>query len=357
MFNFDLESLFLELKLNGVDNDFREKLQSFYLRDEKFLTEKEKEIFDTVLKSFTWFEKSYEENTYNDYKEKIKSWRTKFPVPFKKNIVITGINSGIGLHSAKVLKERGFEVIGTIYDNFNLDEVNSLGIDVVRLDYEDSKSISSAAEEILEKTNGNIYTLFNNGAYAQFGSAEETSMDDLRSLFDCHFFGWVEFTKQFIPSFKKQRYGRIIFNGSINSFVTMRFRSGYCAAKAAMKAYSESLGRELHSFGIKVISIDSGGIRTNILDRGKKSFLNNIDITNSPYANEYVSLLEKIEDQDNKIPWMINAEAFTNRLISAVEDIEPREMYEVSSVYYIMNLIWTLLPRDSRNRLVNNYLI
>ena len=133
----------------------------------------------------------------------------------KKIILVTGCSSGIGLHAALGLKQRGYRVFATARQQHDVDKLMSMGLESTLLDLASSNSIKTALKTILSKTQGRIDVLFNNGAYGQPGAVEDLSRDVLRAQFETNLFGTVELTNRVIPLMRSQGHGRIIQNSSV----------------------------------------------------------------------------------------------------------------------------------------------
>ena len=132
-----------------------------------------------------------------------------------RNILITGCSSGIGKCVAQGLHQRGYRVFASVRDPGDCAPFHAAGMECLVLDYCDSSSIQSAVEEVLDKTDGKLYALFNNGAYGQPGACEDLSRAAIRQQFETNVFGWMELTNLIIPVMRAQGYGRIIQNSSI----------------------------------------------------------------------------------------------------------------------------------------------
>ncbi|MGM0679787.1 MAG: SDR family NAD(P)-dependent oxidoreductase, partial [Pseudomonadota bacterium] len=163
----------------------------------------------------------------------------------KKNILITGCSSGIGLCVARGLRERGYRVFATARREADVAKLNAEGLESLRLDLDDSDSINAAVDEVLKRTGGTLYALFNNGAYGQAGAVEDLRRDVLRRQFETNLFGWHELTNRVLPVMRRQGYGRIIQNSSILGLIALPFRGAYNASKYALEGLSDTLRLEL----------------------------------------------------------------------------------------------------------------
>ena len=167
-----------------------------------------------------------------------------------KTILITGCSTGIGYCVAHGLQQRGYRVFATARREESVKALQDEGLESLQLDLDDSDSIKKAVIEILHRTGGELYALFNNGAYAIPGAVEDLSRDAMRAQFETNFFGWLELTNLILPVMRKQGFGRIIQNSSVLGFVALPFRGAYNATKYAVEGLSDTLRLELKNTDI-----------------------------------------------------------------------------------------------------------
>ncbi|MCB1759147.1 MAG: SDR family NAD(P)-dependent oxidoreductase, partial [Gammaproteobacteria bacterium] len=132
-----------------------------------------------------------------------------------KSVLITGCSSGIGHCVALALRQRGYRVFASARKAQDVASLRQQGLDSLTLDLTDPKSIEAALAQLLEATDGELYALFNNGAYGQPGAVEDLSREALRAQFETNLFGWHDLTRRVIPLMRRQRSGRIIQNSSV----------------------------------------------------------------------------------------------------------------------------------------------
>jgi short-subunit dehydrogenase len=181
------------------------------------------------------------------------------PNAARKNVVITGASSGIGLATAKLLHEKGYRVIGTSRHP-ELSETN--GIEMLQLEVTSEDSVSQFAGSVLKRTNGQVDVLINNVGTGILGAAEESSVDQVKTLFDINYFGSLRVTNALLPSMRKNKSGKILFMSSVGGISSIPFASYYCATKHAIEAYVESLRLEIEQFGISAVIIAPGTVST-----------------------------------------------------------------------------------------------
>lgn len=116
-----------------------------------------------------------------------------------KSVLITGCSSGIGFHVANTLKDRGYRIFASARKSNDVEELKQLGLESVQLDLANSASIDSALDFVLKSTGGELYGLFNNGAFGIVGAVEDLSRDAIRDLFEANLFGTHELTTRVIP--------------------------------------------------------------------------------------------------------------------------------------------------------------
>src|SRR5690606_16744159 len=149
----------------------------------------------------------------------------------QRSVLITGCSSGIGLHTARGLKARGYRVFATARKTDDVDKLNAGGLESIQLDISSSASIQNAFDQILQKTDGKLYGLFNNAAFGISGAVEDLTRDALRDIFETNLFGTHELTRLVLPVMRKQGEGRIIQNSSVLGFVALKYRGAYNATK------------------------------------------------------------------------------------------------------------------------------
>ncbi|PXV78519.1 oxidoreductase [Pantoea sp. PNA 03-3] len=181
-----------------------------------------------------------------------------------KTIFITGVSSGFGLALAKEALLAGHRVIGTVRNPDALQAFEAL--DAQRafgrlLDVTDVERIAETVKEIVA-TVGPVDVLVNNAGYGHEGILEESSLEEMRRQFDVNVFGAVAMIKAVLPEMRQRRCGHIINITSMGGFITLPGISYYCGSKFALEGISETLGKELAPFNVKVTAVAPGSFRT-----------------------------------------------------------------------------------------------
>lgn len=181
-----------------------------------------------------------------------------------KTFLITGVSSGLGRAFARGALDAGHRVIGTVRreSDANTFAASAPGrVHPLVLDVTDYAAIPAAVAEA-EQDVGQIDVLVNNAGYGHEGVLEESSMDDLQRQFAANVFGPVAMMKAVLPGMRGRRTGHIVNVTSMGGFITMPGISFYCGSKFALEGISESLGKEVAGFGIRVTALAPGQFRT-----------------------------------------------------------------------------------------------
>jgi NAD(P)-dependent dehydrogenase (short-subunit alcohol dehydrogenase family) len=189
----------------------------------------------------------------------------------EKVALVTGSSSGIGLETAVMLSNAGFKTYASMRNldkSKNIREIankDNLPLHVIQLDVSDDGSVRDAITKIVTAEK-RIDVLVNNAGYGLFGSVEDMSMEEIKAQFETNFFGVVRVTQQVLPVMRKQRSGKIVNVSSVGGRIGLPVLSAYHSTKFALEGLSESIAFELEPFGIRVIIIEPGVIRTNIIN-------------------------------------------------------------------------------------------
>jgi NAD(P)-dependent dehydrogenase (short-subunit alcohol dehydrogenase family) len=217
------------------------------------------------------------------------------------------------------------------------------GLESLRLDLDDPGSIQQAFAEIMHRTGGELYALFNNGAYGLPGAVEDLSRDALRAQFETNVFGWLALTNLVLPIMRKQGYGRIIQNSSVLGFAAMPFRGAYNASKYAIEGLSDTLRLELIGTQIFVSLIEPGPIATQFRANALKALQKHINIDNSFHREKYLAVLNRLNKQGPAVPFTLPPEAVLKRVIHALEANHPQPRYYVTFPTYLFGFLKRIL--------------
>ncbi len=252
-----------------------------------------------------------------------------------KSVLVTGCSSGIGNCVARGLHERGYRVFASVRKPEDRAAFDAAGIECLLLDYADSASIAAAVEQVLKRTGGQLYALFNNGAYGQPGAVEDLSREAIRRQFETNVFGWIELSNRLIPVMRAQGYGRIIQNSSILGFVAMPMRGAYNASKYAIEGFSDTLRLELAGTDIHVSLIEPGPVESRFRENAYRAFKQHIVVEDSVHRERYRKMIERFEASGNEPPFTLPPEAVLKRVVHALESKRPKIRYPVTVPTYL----------------------
>ena len=179
----------------------------------------------------------------------------------QKVILITGASSGIGYDTATRLAKQGHKVYGAARRIDKMLPLKELGITPIKMDVTDDASMIAGVNAVLE-AEGRIDVLVNNAGYGYFGAVENVSMEEARKQLEVNVFGLARLTQLVIPHMRQQGSGRIVNLASIAGKLALYFGGWYHVSKFAVEGFSDALRMELKPFGIDVVIIEPGGIRT-----------------------------------------------------------------------------------------------
>jgi len=178
-----------------------------------------------------------------------------------KTALVTGASSGMGEEIARTLHKLGYTVYAAARRTDRLEQLATIGIHALTMDVTDDESMTSGIEKIITET-GHIDVLINNAGYGSFGAIEDVPIDEARRQFEVNVFGLARLTQLVLPHMRAQRSGTIINISSIGGRFTTLLGGWYHASKHAVEALSDALRMETAPFGIDVVVIEPGLIRT-----------------------------------------------------------------------------------------------
>jgi NAD(P)-dependent dehydrogenase (short-subunit alcohol dehydrogenase family) len=178
-----------------------------------------------------------------------------------KVALVTGASSGIGDATARRLARLGYTVYAVARRADRMAALKDRGIRTEPADVTDDAALVALVDKIISET-GRIDVLVNNAGYGSYGALEDVPIAEARRQFDVNVFGLARLTQLVLPHMRAQRGGYIVNVSSIGGKIWEPLGSWYHAAKFAVEGLSDSLRAEVAEFGIKVIVIEPGAIRT-----------------------------------------------------------------------------------------------
>ncbi|MBI3761431.1 MAG: SDR family NAD(P)-dependent oxidoreductase [Chloroflexi bacterium] len=263
-----------------------------------------------------------------------------------KHVVITGVSSGIGRAAAEELAARGYHVFGSVRraeDGARLQADLGQNFTPLLFDVTDAAAIKSAVHNV-EKIagGGGLTALINNAGVAVSGPLSQLSLDEFRYQFEVNVFGVLAVTQAFLPLLGAGKDtghppGRVVNISSVNGRITYPLVVPYCASKHALESLSDGLRRELMIYGMEVIVVEPGAVRTPIWDKAEATDVA-ARFANGDYGPTLAVLQNAViaRGRDGLPP-----EAVARVIREALESRRPRTRYVLEQNY----LMTWLLPR------------
>ncbi|EFA76470.1 Oxidoreductase [Heterostelium album PN500] len=256
-------------------------------------------------------------------------------------VLITGTSSGIGaslVHS--IAKYPNIKVYASARNLSSIKHLKDKNISTIQLDVCDNSSIKSAVDTIINEE-GRIDILINNAGINIYGPVIDIPEVDNRRLFDANFFGTIAVTQEVGRHMIERRSGLIANISSISGLITTPFDGLYCASKAALNAWSDSLRMELAPFNIRVCIVMPGSIKTELANNAKSTLEQLLD--NTVYHDIKDSIvLRSTTSQDNSIP----STQFSERVAAELLKSNPPSRFAygpLSTLFKLLNFVPTFI--------------
>jgi NADP-dependent 3-hydroxy acid dehydrogenase YdfG len=259
-------------------------------------------------------------------------------------VLITGCSSGIGYATASHLQAKGWTVYATARRREALSELEARGCRTLALDVTDEASMAAAVRAV-EEAEGAVGVLVNNAGYSQSGAIETVPMEEVRRQFDTNVFGLVRMIQLVLPGMRAQRQGKIVNLSSMGGRLTFPGGGFYHATKHAVEAISDALRFEVRGFGVDVIIIEPGLIRTSFGDTAAGS-VGAAAAGDGPYAefNEAVAKTTVNAYRGPMAKLGAGPEAVAKVIEKAIAARRPRPRYPVTASARVMLAQHALMP-------------
>jgi short-subunit dehydrogenase len=179
----------------------------------------------------------------------------------KKVVLVTGASAGIGKEFARHLLQDGHIVYGAARRVDKMEDIRQLGVKVLEMDVTDETAMENGIAYLL-KTEGRIDVLINNAGFGSYGAIEEVPISDAKYQLDVNVFGAARLIQLVLPTMRKQHSGTIINISSIGGKLATPLGGWYHASKFALEGLSDSLRNEVEQFGVNVVVIEPGGVKS-----------------------------------------------------------------------------------------------
>jgi len=241
----------------------------------------------------------------------------------RKVILITGASSGIGKDAALNLIKQGHIVYGAARRISKMKDIVEAGGHSIKMDILSNEDVDRALDQVISEQN-RIDVLVNNAGYGLWGAVETISIDEAKRQFDVNIFGLAYLTKKVIPLMRNQKSGKIINMSSMGGKVYTPFGAWYHATKYALEGWSDCLRIEVKDFGIDVILIEPGVIRTEFQNVMMGSTVKRS--VGTPYEKK-IRALEKATDEMYARGLGSPPSVITKLISKAIDSQKPKRRY------------------------------
>ena len=248
----------------------------------------------------------------------------------EKVAVITGTSSGIGFETALALAREGYYTYATMRDTTKSDKIQelakkeSLKIDVIELDVDDENSVKTAIQKILEEKQ-RIDVLVNNAGWGLWGCVEDVSINEFKAQFDTNFFSIIRLIQEVVPTMRNQGSGTIVNVSSVVGRIGFPASPAYISSKFALEGLSESLRFELAPFGVNVVIIEPGVIKTNFMKNMKMAEKSESDTVYRDITVKVVSGVKMMAEMGT------HPKEVADTIVKATKDEKPLPRYVVGN--------------------------
>ncbi|HMJ11360.1 MAG TPA: SDR family oxidoreductase [Polyangiaceae bacterium] len=226
-------------------------------------------------------------------------------------VLVTGCSTGIGRALARELAGRGHQTFASARQLGSIADLEGHGIHTLELDVTSPASIDSAVGTLLSRA-GRIDAVINNAGVNVFGPILETPLDAVRGLLETNVLGALAVAQAVFPHMAERRAGRIVNIGSIAGVLPTPFAAAYCASKSALHMLSEVMRMEVKPFGIDIVVVQPGGVKSNIASSGSRD-IGRYAAPSSRYQRAYNGIQRRANaSQDNPMP----AEDFAREVVA-----------------------------------------
>jgi NAD(P)-dependent dehydrogenase (short-subunit alcohol dehydrogenase family) len=251
-------------------------------------------------------------------------------------VLITGCSTGIGHATALRLQRAGHEVYATARRPETLVDLKAAGCHTLALDVNDEASMQAAVRAV-EQRAGAVGILVNNAGYSQSGALETLPLERVRAQFDTNVFGLLRMSQLVLPGMRRQRFGRIVNVGSVAGKLTFPGGGAYHAAKHAVEALSDSMRFEVQGFGVDVVLIQPGFIRTSFSEAARRAM--GAAKPGDAYTAFNTAVEKATQEVYEKPPWSWfggDADSVAKVIERAITAGRPKTRYKVTPSAYML---------------------
>lgn len=217
----------------------------------------------------------------------------------KKIVLVTGASAGMGKETAKYLAQKGYTVYGAARRTEKMKDLEISGIRTIKMDITNDESMIKGIEEIIQ-TEKRIDVLINSAGFGSHGAIEDVPMKDAKYQLEVNVFGAARLIQLVLPYMRNNNFGKIVNISSIGGKFSGPLGGWYHASKFALEGLSDSLRNEVKSFGIDVIVIEPGAIKSEWSNIAHSNLLKVSGNTESAYKDGATAFLEVIKRSEDK---------------------------------------------------------
>ena len=261
-----------------------------------------------------------------------------------RTVLITGCSTGIGRATAEHLAGKGWTVYASARRPEAIEDLREKGCKTLALDVTDEASMQTAVREV-EAAEGAVGVLVNNAGYSQSGAVESVKLDDIRAQFETNVFGLVRMCQLVLPGMRRQRWGKIVNVSSMGGKLTFPGGGIYHGTKHAVEAISDALRFEVRPFGVDVVVIEPGLIRTQFAEAAV-SKIESGTTDDGPYGEFNAAVAEATAGvYEGPLARLGGGpETVARKIEKAISRRRPKTRYPVTPSARIILGIHTLLP-------------
>ena len=248
----------------------------------------------------------------------------------EKVAIVTGTSSGIGFETSLALAKEGYFTYATMRDTTKSNKIKeiaqkeNLKISILELDVDDENSVKTAIAQILDQKQ-RIDVLVNNAGWGLWGCVEDVSVDEFKEQFETNFFSIIRLIQEVAPAMRKQGSGTIVNVSSVVGRIGFPASPAYISSKFALEGLSESLRFEFAPFGVDVIIIEPGVIKTNFMKNMKMAKKSELDTVYKDITTKVVSGVKMMAEMGTP------PKEVANTIVKAIKDKKPLPRYIVGN--------------------------
>jgi len=238
-----------------------------------------------------------------------------------KVVLITGASSGMGKATAELLLKKGYTIYSAARRVEKMSDLKKLGAKVLQMDVTHEQSMASGIQEIIENEK-RIDVLINNAGFGLYGAIEDVTLENAKYQMEVNVFGLTQLTQLVLPHMREQRKGTVINISSIGGKIANPLGGWYHASKFALEALSDSLRMEVRQFGIDVVVIEPGGVKSEwsdiAMENAQKTSANGIY---GKMTQKMIETGKKFKDKNAE------PEVIANLILKAITSKKPKTRY------------------------------